>query len=53
MGVGQKGGVLPLALIPALAAVGKAAGLSAAGAASGFATRKVLEKVLKPKKKAK
>ena len=37
----QKGGILPLAaVIPAIIAAGKAAGLGAAGAAAGFGTKK-------------
>lgn len=38
----QNGGFLPL-LIPALAALGKAIGLGAAGAAAGYGTKKALE----------
>ena len=41
----QRGGVVPLAaLVPGLMAVGKAAGLGAAGAAGDFGAKKNVEK---------
>ena len=54
MGVGQVGGlVVPLALVPALAAAGKAAGLGAAGAAGNVTARRALQNVFKRKRKSK
>ena len=48
----QKGGLLPLAaVIPAIIAVGKAAGLGAAGAAAGFGTKKALEAMTRKRRK--
>ena len=46
----QRGGVVPLAaLVPGLMAVGKAAGLGAAGAAGGFGVKTMLKSLLKKK----
>lgn len=54
VGVGQVGGlVVPLAMTPALAAAGKAAGLGAAGAAGSYTARRVLQKLFKSKNKSK
>ena len=54
VGVGQVGGVVvPLALIPALAAAGKAAGLGAAGVAGRYTANRVLQKLFKSKNKTK
>lgn len=48
----QKGGILPLAaVIPAIIAAGKAAGLGAAGAAAGFGTKKALEAITRKRRK--
>lgn len=48
----QKGGILPLsAVIPAIIAAGKAAGLGAAGAAAGFGTNKALEAITRKRRK--
>ena len=40
----QKGGILPLFLIPAAIAAAKAAALGAVGGASGYGIKKALEK---------
>ena len=46
----QRGGIVPLAaLVPSLMAVGKAAGLGAAGAAGGFGAKKMLKTLFKKK----
>ena len=51
VGVGQMGDVVvPLAMIPALTAVGKAAGLGAAGS---YTARRALQKLFKSKKSSK
>ena len=48
----QKGGILPLAaILPAIIAAGKAAGLGAAGAAAGFGTKKALETMTRKRRK--
>ena len=39
----QNGGLLPLLLIPILAALGKTAALGAAGAAGGLVAKKIFE----------
>ena len=48
----QKGGILPLAaVIPAIIAAGKAAGLGAAGATAGFGTKKAIEAMTRKRRK--
>ena len=48
----QKGGILPLAaVIPAIIAAGKAAGLGTAGAAAGFGTKKALQAMTRKRRK--
>ena len=44
---GQKGGFLPLALIPLLAMAGKVAATGALSGAAGFGVKKALEKITK------
>ena len=53
VGVGRQTGgiVVPLALMPVLAAMGKAAGIGAAGAAGRYVTQPVLKNYLRPKRK--
>ena len=54
VGVGQVGGlVLPMAMVPAMIAAGKALGLGAVGAAGSVAGRRLTEKLFKRKRKAK
>ena len=55
VGVGRQTGgiVVPLALMPVLAAMGKAAGIGAAGAAGRYVTQRGLKKLFKTKKKTK
>ena len=48
----QKGGLLPLAaVIPAIIAAGKAAGLGAAGPAASFGTKKALDAMTRKRRK--
>lgn len=43
----QKGGILPLALLPLLALAGKAAATGAIAGAAGYGAKKALEKATK------